>query len=216
MQCPRCKTDNREGAKFCLSCGARLAFRCQQCGAELPADARFCDARCTPAAVTPTSPQEAPSATALIQTLERLVPREYAERLRAAGGHVQGERRLVTILFCDVNGSTAMAENLDPEDVMEVMNGAFQVMVGPVFRYEGTLARLMGDAILARFGAPIAHEDDAERASRGRSGHPAVVGFALFLACGSCRGAIAASARDYVAPGARHWRFWVQRGPGAL
>ncbi|MEO6457830.1 MAG: adenylate/guanylate cyclase domain-containing protein [Chloroflexia bacterium] len=75
-----------------------------------------------------------------------------------------GERRIVTILFCDVKGSTAMAEQLDPEEWAEIMNGVFQYLIEPVYRYEGTLARLMGDAILAFFGAPIAHEDDPQRA----------------------------------------------------
>ena len=77
---------------------------------------------------------------------------------------VQGERRTVTVLFCDVAGSTAMAEQLDPEDWAEIMNDAFQYMTGPIERYEGTVARLMGDAILAFFGAPVAHEDDPQRA----------------------------------------------------
>ena len=78
-------------------------------------------------------------------------------------GKVTGERCIVTILFSDVKGSTAMAERLDPE---EVMDGAVDVLIEPIYRYEGTLARLMGDAILASFGAPIAHEDDPERACR--------------------------------------------------
>jgi class 3 adenylate cyclase/tetratricopeptide (TPR) repeat protein len=75
-----------------------------------------------------------------------------------------GERRIVTVLFCDVKGSTAIAEQLDPEEWAEIMNGVFQYLIEPVYRYEGTLARLMGDAILAFFGAPIAHEDDPQRA----------------------------------------------------
>ena len=94
------------------------------------------------------------------------MPQEYVDRLLAAGGQMAGERRLVTILFSDVKGSTAMAEQLDPEEVMEIMNGAFEFLIEPIMRYEGTLARLMGDAILAFFGAPIAHEDDPERACR--------------------------------------------------
>ncbi len=95
-----------------------------------------------------------------------MAPREYAERLLAARGQASAERRLVTILFSDVKGSTALAEHLDPEDVMEIMNGAFEHLIAPVYRHEGTLARLMGDAILAFFGAPIGHEDDPERAIR--------------------------------------------------
>jgi class 3 adenylate cyclase/tetratricopeptide (TPR) repeat protein len=75
-----------------------------------------------------------------------------------------GERRTVTMLFADIQGSTAAAEQLDPEEWAEIVNGAFERLIRPVYRYEGTLARLMGDAILAFFGAPIAHEDDAERA----------------------------------------------------
>ena len=98
--------------------------------------------------------------------LQRLVPKDLAERLLATRGPVTRERRTVTILFSDVKGSTAMAEDLDPEDVMEIMDGAFDVLIEPVYRYEGTLARLMGDAVLAFFGAPIAHEDDPERACR--------------------------------------------------
>jgi len=95
-----------------------------------------------------------------------LAPREFAERLLATRGQVSKERRVVTILFSDVKGSTAMAEELDPEDVTEIMEGAFDVLIEPITRYEGALARLMGDGILAFFGAPIAHEDDAERACR--------------------------------------------------
>ena len=71
-----------------------------------------------------------------------------------------GERRVVTMLFCDVKGSTAAAEQLDPEEWTEIINGAFEHMIKPVYQYEGTVARLMGDAILAFFGAPTAHEDD--------------------------------------------------------
>ena len=77
---------------------------------------------------------------------------------------MQGERRTVTVLFCDVAGSTAMAEQLDPEEWAEIMNDAFQYLTAPIERYEGTVARLMGDAILAFFGAPVAHEDDPQRA----------------------------------------------------
>src|ERR671911_1963806 len=82
----------------------------------------------------------------------------------AEPGTATGERRVVTMLFCDVRGSTSMAEDLDPEDWTDVMNAAFEHLIEPVYRYEGTVARLMGDAILAFFGAPTAHEDDPQRA----------------------------------------------------
>ncbi|MGD8238790.1 MAG: adenylate/guanylate cyclase domain-containing protein, partial [Armatimonadota bacterium] len=131
-----------------------------QCGFQAPPDFAFCP-KCgtglgapAPTAAAGPTPDTAPD------RLQRLVPKEFAERLLATRGQVQAERRMVTILFSDCKGSTAMAEGLDPEDVMEIMDGAFDVLIEPIYRYEGTLARLMGDAILAFFGAPIAHEDD--------------------------------------------------------
>jgi ABC-type oligopeptide transport system substrate-binding subunit/class 3 adenylate cyclase len=165
MQCPQCGTENPEGARFCLSCGARLALACPQCNTGLPSEARFCFA-CGAEVSAPPVPRPAPPAESAAERLQRLVPREFAERLLATRGQVTPERRMVTILFSDVKGSTAIAEDLDPEDVLEIMDGAFDVLIEPVYRYEGTLARLMGDAVLAFFGAPIAHEDDPERAIR--------------------------------------------------
>jgi len=93
-------------------------------------------------------------------------PQGYADKLELARSAqaMQGERRIVTILFSDVKGSTAMADQLDPEEWTEIMNRAFEYLISPIYKYEGTLARLMGDSILAFFGAPIAHEDDAQRA----------------------------------------------------
>jgi ABC-type oligopeptide transport system substrate-binding subunit/class 3 adenylate cyclase len=141
------------------------AIICSQCGTELPAQARFCFHCGSPV----TSPDPLPASELpdkIPERLQRLVPKEYAERLVGTRGRVERERRPVTILFSDVKGSTRMAEDLDPEDWMEIMDGAFDLLIEPVYRYEGTVARLMGDAILAFFGAPIAHEDDPERACR--------------------------------------------------
>jgi class 3 adenylate cyclase len=98
--------------------------------------------------------------------LQQYIPKELLAKLEATRSHrtLSGERRIATILFCDVVGSTNLAESLDPEEWTEIMNEAFKFLITPVYRYEGTLARLMGDAILAFFGAPIAHEDDPQRA----------------------------------------------------
>lgn len=94
------------------------------------------------------------------------LPTDLARKLKAARDKrsMQGERRVVTILFCDVKDSTAIAENLDPEEWAEIIDEAFDYLISPVYRYEGTVAQLLGDAILAFFGAPIAHEDDPQRA----------------------------------------------------
>lgn len=133
-------------------------MNCPNCRSANPAEARFCS-NCGHALGAP--PQEHPAF-----NLDRYIPRELAARLQAAraGGQAAGERRVITCLFCDISGSTAAAERLDPEEWSEIMNGAFEHMIRPIYRYEGTVARLMGDAVLAFFGAPIAHEDDPQRA----------------------------------------------------
>lgn len=98
--------------------------------------------------------------------LDGYLPSELASKLEAShtSRSMQGERRIITMLFCDVTGSTAVAEKLDPEEWTEIINGAFEQMIRPVYKYEGHVPRLMGDAILAFFGAPITHEDDPQRA----------------------------------------------------
>ncbi|MBC8281367.1 MAG: AAA family ATPase, partial [Chloroflexi bacterium] len=161
--CRNCQFENPDGARFCMSCGSSRANRCPECGTELPQEARVC-LNCGHQ-MTQTSPAEAAVETARAN-LERYIPSELLDKLEAAkaGGRTEGERRIVTMLFCDVSGSTAAAEKLDPEEWAQIMNGAFENLIAPVYRYEGTLARLMGDAILAFFGAPIGHEDDPQRA----------------------------------------------------
>ena len=158
MNCPSCKTENPADAKFCMSCGTPLALACPSCGTDVPPEAKFCPS-CGHAI-------EAGGADAQTDRLQQFIPPELLAKLNAAhaSGGMQGERRIVTMLFCDVTGSTAAAQKLDPEEWAEIMNGAFEHLIAPVYRYEGTLARLMGDAILAFFGAPIGHEDDPERA----------------------------------------------------
>jgi class 3 adenylate cyclase/ribosomal protein L40E/tetratricopeptide (TPR) repeat protein len=163
MQCSQCHAENPEKARFCLECGEKLSTCCRQCQAELPPNAKFC-LECGQKVMT-----AAPAASAAEprSNLERLIPKEYAERLRrSASGQPANERRLVTILFSDIKGSTALAERMDPEEVLEIINGAFEALIAPIYKHEGTLARLMGDAILAFFGAPVAHEDDPQRAVR--------------------------------------------------
>ncbi len=148
MLCPNCQHPNSATAKFCENCGFKLQTAPDAAREQKPS-------------LSPVSGSASPSLT----HLEKLVPKEFAQRLmQSRTGRIEGERRIVTILFCDVKGSTALGEERDPEEILEIMNGAFDSLIEPVYRYEGTLARLMGDAILAFFGAPIGHEDDPERA----------------------------------------------------
>lgn len=178
MKCWNCSFENPPGAKFCSNCGQAQQRPCPNCSTVNPAGAKFCfncgfnlqgqsagsaaPARATPSAAPP-SPARAPARESLV---EKFMTKEVAAKLDAArtSRAVEGERRIVTILFCDVKGSTSMAEQLDPEEWAEIMNNAFEYLIKPVHDYEGTVARLMGDAILAFFGAPLAHEDDPQRA----------------------------------------------------
>ena len=131
---------------------------CPNCDASVPADARFCS-NCGNA-MTPADPAEAE----LRSRLTSAAPAPLIEKMREA--KLTGERKPVTALFADVVGSTAILERMDPEDWTSIINEAFELMSAAVFRYEGTIAQLQGDAMLAFFGAPVAHEDDPERAIR--------------------------------------------------
>lgn len=177
MNCPHCATVNPDGAKFCFNCGQALSLNCPNCATNLPAGAKFCfncghqmgapipaaPAPVAPAPVVAHPPAKAPP---VESRLQQFIPKELLAKLDSAraGGGMHGERRVVTMLFCDVKGSTAAASTLDPEEWAEIINGAFDQMIPPIYKYEGTVARLMGDGILAFFGAPIAHEDDPQRA----------------------------------------------------
>ena len=158
MQCPTCRYDNPPQAAFCIQCGAKLRLACSNCGTALPAGARFCMS-CGQAVNLSTSTDDA-----RLARLTAAAPAPLVEKMRAA--HLSGERRMVTVLFADVVGSTALAEKMDAEDWTLIMNRAFDRISPSIYKYEGTIARLMGDAILAFFGAPVAHEDDPARAVR--------------------------------------------------
>jgi class 3 adenylate cyclase/tetratricopeptide (TPR) repeat protein len=157
MQCPQYQHENPSQAKFCLECGTRLAVTCAQCGTELPAGAKFC-LECG----QPVSSQSAaqPKFTSPVA----YTPKHLADKILTSRSALEGERKQVTVLFADVSGFTALSERLDPEEVHGLMNHDFELMLTEVHRYEGTVNQFLGDGIMALFGAPIAHEDHAQRA----------------------------------------------------
>lgn len=165
MNCPSCDLENPRDAKFCNHCGASLTVACPDCGNQNPPGSRFCNncgnqlGNAAHSRATTETPGARPG-------YQSLISKEFAAKLQSARDSqaMVGERRVVTMLFCDLTGSTAAAEKLDPEEWAEIVNQVFELMIVPVYEYEGTVGRLMGDAILAFFGAPIAHEDDPQRA----------------------------------------------------
>ena len=157
MQCPRCQAENPERARYCEDCGGRLEFRCPHCGEAATAGKRFCASCGGPLVTAPATPHPAPSPHAY-------TPRHLAERIISSRGALEGERKQVTVLFADVKGSMELLADRDPEEARGILDPVLEVMMEAVHRYEGTVNQVMGDGIMALFGAPVAHEDHAVRA----------------------------------------------------
>ena len=167
-QCPSCQHENREEAKFCEECGAKLRLVCASCGQELRPSARFCDecgAAVAPSATPVAERQAAPPRLEDMHTqMQRFIPAALNERMQVAAEQMAGENRLITALFADISGFTTLSNEYAPEQVVEIINQCFRVIVDAVYRYEGSINRFIGDNVLAFFGAPLAHENDPERA----------------------------------------------------
>ena len=172
MQCQQCRTLNRAGAQFCRACGARLELLCPRCHARLEPGGRFCDACGTDlttvtaagTGAAPSPPPTPPAAPVQFGSPGAYTPKHLADKILTSRSALEGERKQVTVLFVDVAGFTSLSERLDPEDVHGFMTRAFELMLEEVHRYEGTVNQFLGDGIMALFGAPIAHEDHAQRA----------------------------------------------------
>jgi class 3 adenylate cyclase len=158
VNCPVCAQENRASARFCAGCGQALETRCPACGQVVPAGARFCDA-CGASLVAPS-----PRRTLADRAPVSYTPQHLAQRILKDARALKGERKEVTVLFVDVQGSTDLASALGAEEFHAVMDGAFELMLASVHRWEGTVNQFTGDGIMALFGAPIAHEDHARRA----------------------------------------------------
>src|SRR5262245_17617236 len=176
--CSTCGGENPAGTRFCGHCGAAadVPWTCTSCGGENPPATKFCGHCGAPAGApaaaapppAPAPPAAPPSAEtheqSIAEALKSFVAPAVAERLIEGGGQLADERRLITSLFADVSGFTPLSERLDPEELVEVIDPLITSLSEIVGRYEGIVDKYAGDALLALFGAPIVHEDDAERA----------------------------------------------------
>src|SRR5229473_2157372 len=143
MRCQNCSAENPQGAKFCIRCATPFSHRCQKCGFENPSEARFC-AQCA-------------------------APLDAATPIRAeseASDGLTGERRHLTVLFCDLVNSTGIAAQLDPEEWREMVAGYHHAAAQVIERFGGHVAQYLGDGVMAFFGYPEAHDNDGERAAR--------------------------------------------------
>ena len=159
--CPKCQFENPEGSLFCGSCGSPMEIKiiCIQCGIENPCNFNFCN-NCgsnlhqpqkTSQEINYTEPQS-------------YTPKHLAEKILTTRSSIEGERKFVTVLFADVANYTSISEKLDPEEVHQIMDGCFKILMDEIHKYEGTINQFAGDGIMALFGAPMACEDHAQRA----------------------------------------------------
>jgi len=156
MKCLRCRYENRSGAKFCEECAAPLARACPNCSSQVSATAKFCPECAHPIA--------APSAEPRFVSPDSYTPKNLAEKILTSRAALEGERKQVTVLFADVKGSMELLADRDPEEARKILDPVLERMMEAVHRYEGTVNQVMGDGIMALFGAPLAHEDHAVRA----------------------------------------------------
>jgi class 3 adenylate cyclase len=164
MRCTACGTELLAGKKFCHACGARAPLTCDGCGASVAPDFHFCP-DCGRALGTEGVHDGAPPP-AEASGLARRMPDTLVRRIRAAQGAIEGERKQVTVLFCDLAGSTAIAERLDPEEYRSLLEGYLDLVFGEIARFDGLVNHIAGDGVMALFGAPIAHEDAPQRGVR--------------------------------------------------
>jgi class 3 adenylate cyclase/tetratricopeptide (TPR) repeat protein len=160
MICPQCQRENLPDSIFCDHCGVRLEPVCSHCGEPNRPEASFCricgQAINETATIAPARVPGAPSP-------DTYVPRHLAEKILASRPSLEGERKQVTVLFADIRGSTSLLEGLDPEEAQRIIDPVLRVMMEAVHHYEGTVNQVLGDGIMALFGAPLAHEDHALR-----------------------------------------------------
>jgi class 3 adenylate cyclase len=159
MQCPRCHTENVPQAKFCLECASPLARSCPSCGAPLPPAAKFC-----PECAHPVSGPGLTASPPCFASPDAYTPKHLAEKILTSKSALEGERKQVTVLFADLKGSMELLADRDPEEARKLLDPVLERMMEAVHHYEGTVNQVMGDGIMALFGAPLAHEDHAVRA----------------------------------------------------
>jgi class 3 adenylate cyclase len=163
MRCPSCGFENAEGLKFCNECGTPLRMPCAQCGFANQPQAKFCG-ECGAALLPQTGASTAPPVAPRPHAPLSYTPTYLAEKILTSKTALEGERKQVTVLFADLKASMELLADRDPEEARQLLDPVLERMMAAVHRYEGTVNQVMGDGIMALFGAPLAHEDHAVRA----------------------------------------------------
>jgi class 3 adenylate cyclase len=173
MLCQACDFENPVAVKFCGKCGAPLVRRCKLCGRENPPEFNFCGECGQPLSVSTVKTRRADSTTEPPARRRVESPRK---RPRAStpvpidNEPRKGERRQLSVMFCDLVGSTALSGRVDPEELQEIIGSYHTACANVIERFNGYVAKYLGDGLLVYFGYPVAHEDDARSAVRGALG----------------------------------------------
>jgi len=159
MKCPGCQHESPAAAVFCQECGKRLELACPGCGTANRLGTKFCKKCGQSVAMMPPA-----AAGVTFRSPESYTPKHLAEKIVTSKSALEGERKQVTVLFADLKGSMELLADRDPEEARKILDPILERMMEAVHRYEGTVNQVMGDGIMALFGAPLAHEDHAVRA----------------------------------------------------
>ena len=166
MKCPKCGFENKESAKFCAECGSKLSLKCPSCGSDVEAREKYCT-ECGHNLSQPTTP--IPKELTFEEKLEKIqayLPKDLTEKILSQRGKIEGERKQVTVMFCDLEGFTPLVEKIGADEAYTIMDQVYELLIHAVHDYEGTVNEMTGDGIMALFGAPIALEDAPQRAIR--------------------------------------------------
>jgi len=166
MKCPNCQFENRGGAKFCIECGNKLEIDCSKCRHLNPPESKFCEECGANLTLTPDQAPKALSFDEKLTKIQKYLPEGLTEKILSQRDRIEGERRHLTVMFCDMQGFTTLSEMLGIEEAYAIMDQVYEILIHKVHDYEGTVNEMTGDGIMALFGAPIALEDAPQRAIR--------------------------------------------------
>ena len=166
MQCPKCQFENPEGSLFCGDCGSALEVSCPNCGSTPPPNFKFCNKCGHNLSKPPEEPPKDLSFDQKIEKIQKYLPKGLTEKILSQKNRIEGERKQVTVMFCDMQGYTPLSEMLGIEEAYSIMDQVYEILIHKVHEYEGTVNEMTGDGIMALFGAPIALEDAPQRAIR--------------------------------------------------